>query len=458
MAARRTSAQAAAEQASMTLDAFLAPSPGGLTSDQAARAAERTTYDAAQRRQEVAAAEAKVDEAMVAYWPKLALTAAYTHYSPLDITSVTVQTGAGPSQPLPIPIVLNAYNFQATLTVPISDYIFRLSQSYASASRSRRASEINERAARLNAALDGRNAYYAWVRARAQVFVSERALEQSKAHLEDAKNGFEAGTASKADVLLVEAQVANSELLVEQAKNAASLTDKQLKTIMHDVSKQSYQIGEDIRIELPPMELADLTTLQAEAMEKRLEVRALDETAWSFREQAKVARGAYFPRLDGVGNAVYANPNQRVFFPDGKFHATWDVGLRLTWTPNDAFTGKGSAAEAEAHALQTELQKAQLSDSIGIEVVQAVQGVREAEFATQSNKRAFNSAREGFRVRRELFRNGRATSVELSDAELELTRAALNLVDVQANLLYARVRLLHVVGRDVPSPDSTAAR
>jgi hypothetical protein len=47
----------------VTLEDFLAPSQGGLTSDQAAQAAERTTYDAAQRRQELAAADARVDEA-----------------------------------------------------------------------------------------------------------------------------------------------------------------------------------------------------------------------------------------------------------------------------------------------------------------------------------------------------------------------------------------------------------
>jgi outer membrane protein TolC len=442
----------------MTLDAFLAPSRGGLTSDQAALAAERTTYDAAQRRQELAAADAKVDEAMVAYYPKLALTAAYQRLSPVRLQTIDVPTTAGGTTSLPIPVVLNTYNLQATLTVPISDYVLRLSQSYASASRNRRASVINEQAARLNAALDGRSAYYSWVRARAQVFVAQRALEQARAHLEDAKHAFDVGTASKADVLLVEAQVANNELLVEQAKNAATLTAAQLKTIMHDGSKASYEIGEDIRVELPPMELGELTTLQAEAMDKRLEIRALDETAWSFREQAKVARAAYYPRLDGTADLIYANPNQRFFFPDGEFHPSWALGVRLTWTPNDAFTGKGTAAEAEARALQTDLQKAALRDSIGIEVLQAVQGVRESEFATQTNKRAFTSAREGFRVRRELFRNGRATSVELTDAELELTRAALNLVNVQANLLYARVKLLHVVGRDTPPPDSAPAR
>jgi outer membrane protein TolC len=287
------------------------------------------------------------------------------------------------------------------------------------------------------------------------VFVAERALTQAQAHYEDARHAFEVGTTSKADVLRVEAQVASSELVVEQAKNAANLALTQLRTVMHDPSTQPYPIGEDIRIELAPMEgLDDIAALQKEAFDRRLEVRALDETAWSLREQAKTARSAYYPRLDAFGDVYYSNPNQRYFIPDGKFHATWDLGVRLTWTPNDALSGKGSVADAEARATQTELQKGALRDSIGLEVVQAQQTVKEQEFAAQTSKRELASSEESYRVRRELFRNGRATSVELTDAELELTRASLNAINVKTNLRYARARLVHVLGRDVPSPAS----
>ncbi|HEY3592380.1 MAG TPA: TolC family protein, partial [Polyangiaceae bacterium] len=302
-------------------------------------------------------------------------------------------------------------------------------------------------------------AYYSWVRAKAQVFVSQRALDQTKAHLEDAKHAFDVGTSSKADVLQVEAQVAAGELVVEQAKNAANLAEAQLRTIMHDSPPRPLEIGEDVRGELPPTPgLENMGTLQAEAIDRRLEVRALDETVWSLREQAKTARGAYYPRLDAFGDVIYANPNPRYFFPDGNFHPTWDLGARLTWTPNDAFTGKGQVAEVEARATQTELQKAQLRDSIGLEVVQAVQGVKVAEFAAQSNKRELASAEESYRVRRELFRNGRATSVELTDAELELTRASLNTVNAQTDLRLARAQLVHVLGRDTPQAQGAPAR
>jgi hypothetical protein len=51
------------------------------------------------------------------------------------------------------------------------------------------------------------------------------------------------------------------------------------------------------------------------------------------REQAKVARAGYYPRLDVFADAIYANPNPRVFLPESKFRATWDVGCRSCGHP-----------------------------------------------------------------------------------------------------------------------------
>jgi outer membrane protein TolC len=88
--------------------------------------------------------------------------------------------------------------------------------------------------------------------------------------------------------------------------------------------------------------------------------------------------------------------------------------------------------------------------------MQAYNALREAEVAMQTTQRGLAAAEEGYRVRRELFKNGRATSVELTDSELELFRAGLESINARANMRSARARLIHAVGRDIPSP--TAAR
>jgi outer membrane protein TolC len=414
---------------------------GGLTADQVAARAQDTSNEAAAQRDAIRAAEARLEQAKVAFLPRMTLTGSYTRLSP-----VTVNLG-----PSAITFPQDQFVGIASLDIPLTDYVFKLSQSYAAASHSKRAEELNEQAARLKAAYDGRVKYYSWLQARAGVIVSERALDQSRAHLEDARHAFEVGTSSKADVLSVESQVASAELLLERSKNLAALTEDQIRTAMHDPSGRPYEIGEDLRGEVPPLAGSEnLAALRAEAFDRRLELRALDQTAWSLREQAKAARTGYYPHLDAIGNFTYAKPNARYFSAVPEFKATWQAGVQLVWSPNDALQASGASGDPEARASQTEKQKAALFDGVKIEVMQAWQAMREAEVAVGTTRRGLAAAEEGYRVRHELFRNGRATSVELTDAEVALFRASLESVNARADLRAARARLIHATGRDVP--------
>lgn len=398
-----------------------------------------TSYDAAIQNQALLGAEARLDQALVAYFPKLTLTGSYTRVSPVTYPGFTFN------------IPVDNYLLQASLIVPLSDYLLRTSQSYAAASHSVKASELDGRAARLKSGLEGRVAYYTWLRVVAQLRVAERNLQVMQAHLADARNGLRAGTASQADVMGAESHVANAELVVEQERNAVAAAEDQIRIAMHDASGRPLVMGEDLRsdAETDAGDMArPIDSWRAEALDKRLEIRALDETVWSLREQARAAKATLYPRLDGFGDIVYANPNSRIFPPTAEFKTTWDVGVRLTWTPNDTFSGSGIVAEAQARAAQTEMQKAKLVDGLKTEVLQAHQALAQAHVAIDTTARALAGAEESYRVRRELFRNGRATSVELQDAEVALFRAGFESVNARANLKIARARLRHAVGRD----------
>jgi outer membrane protein len=436
-----------------TLETRLAPAvAGGLTADDVATRSAATSYDAKGKQEALRAADAKVAQAEVGYYPRLNLTASYTRLSPLTPPPITFPGGAGmPATTFAFPVILDNWLGQANLTVPLSDYVLKISQNYAAASGSRRAAETDEQAARVTAASNGRIAYYNWLRAVAQAIIAERTLEQQRAHLTDAQHRFDAGTASKADVMQARSTLAGAELTLEQANNASIYAEDQLRITMHDEPGRRYSIGEDLRADLPPLpDSTDLRALLVESLDHRLEVRALDDTSYSLREQAKAAKAGEYPKIDAFGDVIYANPNSRIFPQTGKFDATWDVGVRLTWSPNDIFTSKGSADQLSAQAAQTEAQKQALLDSIRLEVTQAYQALKQALVAIRTGVDGLAAAEEAYRVRTELFRNGRATSTELTDTEIQLFNASLALVNARADLRVARARLSHAVGRDIP--------
>jgi outer membrane protein len=156
----------------------------------------------------------------------------------------------------------------------------------------------------------------------------------------------------------------------------------------------------------------------------------------------------HFPRLDGVAEATYANPNQRIFPQSEQFRATWSAGVVLSWSPNEALAGGQGVRCAEAKEAETRAQLSALRDQLRGEVVSSYHAVEEARASLVSTRRGVAASEEGHRVRLALYQAGRATGTELTDAENDLTRARFGLVNAYIDARLARVRLVHAIGRD----------
>jgi outer membrane protein len=461
--ANSASPAAASTSLEATLDVLLGR-PGGLTSDAVGKRAAATSFDVRSRMSEFEAASAEVDQALIAYFPRLDLTARYTRLSDIPAGSLGTLVAGPPGPinsvdqlvgvPVSLPVLLNQYTLQASLSVPLSDYVLRIPQAHAAASHSARAASLSADATKLKTAADGKALYYSWVRAKLQQVVAEQALDQARAHLIDVRHSFDAGAVSKADVLRLESQVAQSELLAERSRDLSDLYETEVRVAMHDPKDAPYEIAEHIdeeHIALPGGDLG-LSSLWAEARERRLEVRALSESSEFYKEQASAARAGYWPRVSAFGDAVYANPNSRYFPQNDEFNATWDAGVQLTISPNDVAKASPSSRSYEARAAETIADRESLMDGIRTEVTQARQSRREAEVSLDTTRRGLESAEESYRVRRSLFQHGRATAVELTDAETDLTRARLDSINARIDLRIATVRLEHAIGRDASSP------
>jgi outer membrane protein TolC len=173
------------------------------------------------------------------------------------------------------------------------------------------------------------------------------------------------------------------------------------------------------------------------------------ESAKALSQQAKLARSAHLPRLDGVADATYANPNLRVVPSRDEFKGSWTAGVALSWTPSDIPAARAQGRSSDARASAIEADKHALEDAIDVEIAAALQAQREAEKAIDTSQRRLRSAEEAYRVRTVLFQNGRATGVELTDAETELARARLDLITSRVGLRIARVQLDHATGMDI---------
>lgn len=437
----------------------------GLTPDRVAETVLRESPDLKARTQEVLAASAAVDQARVAFLPKLTASGMVGKASQIqssDFGNLVVAPGApqgplAPGTPLanePItlpPSPTHRYALQASLDIPLSDYLLRTRQALSSAQNNKASVELNRQAAVVSAASEARVLFYNWVRAQLQSVVAEQALRQSKDHLQDVNNAFEAGTASRADVLSSESQESRSELLLQRARDLTAFAEQQLRIAMHEATAEGYRVRENLfAADFTDRWGEDLASLQREAIEARLEPRAFERSSDGLKDQGKVATAGIFPKLDGIASVLYGNPNTTIYPLRDGFITTWVVGLQASWEINGIPDAIAARRGFEARAEEAQARRRGAEDSIRTEVAQNWQALQDARAAAQWSRRSLLSAEEAYRVRRELFQNGRASNVELTDAETDLTNSRFSVVDAEIDLRIAAVRLTHATGRDLP--------
>jgi outer membrane protein TolC len=441
---------------------------GGLTADTAAATAVSTSVNAKVDAARLLSAGAQVDAAWDAYWPKLTFTARYTRLSPITapqlggapgvFSVVTTGPGVAQNQPIPagtpliaanasfsFPVILDQWTTQATLLVPLSDYVFRVFKQHDAALDSLEAQKWSSKVNAQTTATDARVTYYNVLRAHGAVVVARAAVDQSQAHLKDLKNQFAAKVVTVADVARVEATLANAQLALIKSENLVVVTEAQLRVLMHKTSDDAMSYGEDLTAELPKLSM-ELKTAKVEAMSKRAELKALDAQVAAAEKQTDIVAAGMYPRLDAIGNVTYANPNQRFVPATAEWKATWDVSLQLTWSPNDWLVAHDQKKAAASNVAVLKATREQIVDGLILDVTNAYTRVKEAEASIGTTATELKAAEEAYRVRKEQFALGATTSALLIDSEADLTRARLNHLNARVDLRIARAQFRKAIG------------
>lgn len=455
--------------------AAILPRPDGLTADQVAKESVGSSHSVRARLAELDQALARLDQTTAEFLPRLTVRAAYTRLSNVstDLSGGALvgalnpgPLGVGPcplgggecvldSQGTPVGASSfafdspeNNYSLSATLSIPISDYLLKLSDAAAGARANRVAAELSLRAERLKVQADARALFYEWLRAQARVAIAQKSVERTRARLRDAKPAFELGTITKADVMRLEALAAGTEQVVLEAIAFQKLTAIQLGLVMGRTESPEFVNGEDITQPLVPTS-GTLESLTQEGLRTRLELKSLDEAARSTRLASKALAAGQLPKIEAFGDVTIANPNQRYFPLETRWRATWSIGASATWTVGDYFSSGATSREASAQARALAAQRAALADGVRQEIASFYLARSEAEGALAASRRELAASEEAYRVATDLYRVGRFTTTEVIEAEADLLSARLNELNARIRLRIAEVRLRHAAGRDI---------
>lgn len=451
--------------------AVLEPVAGGLTSDDVARAATQTTPSIAARNAEIDLAIAGRNRTLARFLPQLSLTASVRHTNPTDfdfgagalavgafnpglltvgacpdggggscvLDGAGSPVGAAEAEPFEIP--RTNYTLDASVNVPISDYLLSLRSARRASAADINAAELRRAGEVEQVGLDARIAYYEWLRARAQVAVAKHALSSTLARLDDARIGLASGTLASVDILQIESLEASSRVAVIDAESFEELARVNLATLM-GVTGDQFSVGEDVRADIAatgsPMSLEELVD---HARGHRPELGGLSESVRSAKEAARSTASELYPRLEAVANVTHANPNPQFFPPEAAWNTSWFVGLSLSWSVDRFFEGRAQKKELDANARLFAAQRASLVRAVTLEVTSAWQSWHRASSAVALSRKDLEAAEAAYSQRVALYQAGEATTTEILEVEVQRFDASLGSINARIDVRIARARL-----------------
>ncbi len=448
---------------------------GGLTADQVAALAETTAPSVARAEAALNSARAGAARALLGILPVIDLSARYTRLSrvptPSFGTTLTPEQVAmaqaavdavtdpaarglfqanldGQQVSLSFPIVLDQYMLHAGLTWPVSDIFFSILPSYHAMEALADSSAEQLEAQHQTVALQAREAFYSYARARAASLVAELMVRQTEAHRADIAAFVEAGTAAPVDLMRMDAQLAATRVAMARANGGVATAAVGLRSLMHVEPARDLPIGENLLADAAPV-TQTREQLVDSAMSHRAEMRALRRLVAAREHLVSARSGTRLPHLAVSANADYANPNQRIFPQRAQFQGSWDVSAILSWSPNSLFTGGQDRNVAESDLAQARADLAALEDGLRLEVSQSYEGYIAAREALLAARTGVAAAEESYRVRLERFHAGAAVTSDLLDADSELTRSRLDLINAAVDLRIAEARLRRASGESI---------
>jgi outer membrane protein TolC len=374
------------------------------------------------------------NRAQSGFLPKLGLEYSYVRVNEAGL--VPVSGGGYTVSPR------NRYEWRGTLTQPLFTG-FALTSSYRLAELGIDQSEMEYELAKLDLALQVKEAYFNILAADKAVEVAEKEVISFKSSVNVAKSFYEVGMIPINDLLKAEVEHANAEQGLVAAKNASRLARSQLNRLLSRDMQAPVEI-EDLLVYKP--EIGEYRAYLNRAMANRPEIKLIDIALLQTDQQIRLAKSDAYPEVSFQYQYFKEGDSFRVEGGGGMEPNSWLASAGLKWTFWE--WGKTHYATKEKEGVKKELLQERMSieDRIALDVQGALLELDAAEKNIPTTRKAVEQGEENLRVNEERYKAQVTTITEVLDAQTLLTRARVSYYRALYNHNLGKARLQRALG------------
>ncbi|MCX7794732.1 MAG: TolC family protein [Thermodesulfovibrionales bacterium] len=314
---------------------------------------------------------------------------------------------------------------------------------YRSAEKGLEITKNNTRRLKNLVALEFINAYLDLLEIEKLISVSEKEIESLQGHLKDAIAMYEEGLITKNEKLEIEVRLSDAMQRHLSLKNLRSFYLTRLNTMLLLPLDQEVRIEDieyDDKNEYTPLELQEAWE---EAIERRPEIKIIEQEIEATRLQKKAKAGEYYPEL--FIQAGYDYTENRYQLHEENWSVILGVNINLF---------KGGATVSEINKIryregQLMEEREKLLDEIRLEVKRYFVEFRNALEKIRVTESAVLQAEENLRINRLRFEEGAGKSTDVLDAIALNSMAETNYYRARYELLRAQAGLNYAMGKDL---------
>ena len=388
--------------------------------------------DARLARNRIASAQAGLEQANAAFWPRLQFQSSYTRTDNPMMVFGSILNQRAFSQSLNFNDVpdVDDLNARGLVTMPLYSGGRNKAGREAAKANTEAAKQDNE-AVRNALAFEVARAFHTVLKTREFIRAAEAAVNSYQTNLVIANRRLEAGALLKTDVLDIQVRLAQAQEDLVRAGNAKALATRTLRNLL-GVEQGDFEVAQTAPTPDAP---------QSMDFSKRAELAAARQRERAAEEQVRGARSGYLPRLSAFGSLDY---DYGWKYDNGG--GSYTAGGMLQWDVWDGNLTRAKVREARANLDSAREEQRKLNLALSLEADQAQLELKAATERLAVTSEAVAQASQSTEMTRARFEQGAALATQLMDAETALVGARVRRAEAEADQRIAIAALRKALG------------
>lgn len=262
---------------------------------------------------------------------------------------------------------------------------------------------------------------------------------------DDVHKMIKEGVSTRADGLKVDVRVNEADMQVTQVEDGLTLAKMLLCQLCGLPLNEEIVLADENESSLAAVNTDDSPGNTEEALQRRPELRMLQNTVEMSKQTTRLIRAEYLPHIALTGGYLISNPNLFNGF-ERKFSGVWNVGVLVQiplWNWLEG-TYKVRASKAATSIATMELNDA--SEKIELQISQSRFKLDEAAKRLAMSEKNLSSAEENLRCANVGFREGVMETTDVMAAQTAWQQAQSQKIDAEIDVKLAQVGLQKALG------------